>query len=90
MSTDAGLRLRIFRQYEWIPRSDGRLGCTINYVLQHKDVLQYKTDEKDDWKPVPIAHGEKPPHPEDIRRNKQINETVNSLDEMIKNGIIRL
>lgn len=84
------MELRIFRSWSWVPDYNGRLGGTPQYRLAHQDQLQFREQSWMDWKPIPIEEGEKPKHPDDAKREQEINELNMCLDKMIESGIIKL
>lgn len=83
------MELRIFRTWSYVPDKNGRLGGPIQYVLIHHDQLQYKEQGWMDWKPVPIVEGEKPMHPDDVERRKDMKEINDMLSNAIANGTIK-
>lgn len=84
------MELRIFRSWSWVPDYNGRLAGPPQYKLIHQDQLQYREQSFMDWKPVPIVEGDKPKHPDDAKREQEMNELNMTLDKMIESGIIKL
>lgn len=84
------MEIRIFRTWSYVPDRNGRLAGAPQYVLIHHDQLQYKEQSWMDWKPVPIVEGEKPPHPDDLERKKDLQEIDDMLSKAIADGTIKL
>lgn len=84
------MEIRIFRSWSYVPDRNGRLGGPTQYVLVHHDQLQYREQSWMDWKPVPIEEGEKPMHPDDIERRKDLQEIDDILSKAIADGTIKL
>ncbi len=83
--------LRLYRKYGWTPYNPtGRIGGKLDYILDHIDILQYKTDETSDWVNVKLVEGEKPPNPNDVKIANELKELEKNLDEAIKKGIVKL
>lgn len=85
------MELRIYRSWSYVPDSNGRLGGPRQYKLCHYDTLQFRpVSGHGDWTNVPIVEGEKPMHPDDIERNKDMQEINDMLSNAIANGTIKL
>ena len=84
------MELRIFRSFKWIPHSSNRLGGGIEYILQQYDELQFRPIvSHGDWTSVPIVEGEKPIHPDEARRNKELKDLNITIDNLIASRTIK-
>lgn len=91
MLPTGSVELRIFRSWSYLPDPNGRLGGPRQYKLVNHDALQYRyVGTEDDWVNVPIVEGEKPKHPDDIRREEDLKEVTNLINKAVKDGTIKL
>lgn len=85
------MELRIFRTWSWVPDNQGRLGGPLQYKLVHQDKLQYRpVTGSGDWSDIPVVEGEKPQHPNDIKRAQEIANMNKHIDGLIAEGKIKL
>lgn len=85
------MELRIYRSWSYVPDANGRLGGPRQYKLVHHDALQFRpVTGHGEWTNIPIVEGEKPKHPDDIRREEDLKEVTNIINKAVKDGIIKL
>lgn len=71
------MTLRIYRTWYWelaVPPPDSRFGGDTPMRLVANDILQFW--ELGKWKDVAVVEEPKPPHPADVRREREQNELV--------------
>lgn len=79
------MELRIFRTWNWVLDNKGRLGGPLHYKLVHQDKLQYRpVTGFGEWLDVPVVEGEKPKHPDEVNRARNMNE----INELINNAVV--
>lgn len=85
------MELRIFRTWEYTTIYDGMIGGTPRYQLTHTDKLQYRLIAgHGNWADIPIVESEKPQHPEEIKRQKEMDEMSNVIKKSIAEGRLKL
>lgn len=75
------MEIRIHRTYRWQNKFE-TIGGKPTWYLEATDTLQYYSEWQNDWVDVPVVEDEPPPHPDDVERQKMLDEMKEGMIEV--------